>query len=45
LLIYLLVFTVVGAGLYLLKRHLKGPHRPTHVPLESPETLRGGPPR
>jgi protein-S-isoprenylcysteine O-methyltransferase Ste14 len=45
LIIYVLVFTVVGAGLYLLKRQLKGPQSPTHVPLESPDTLRSTRPR
>jgi hypothetical protein len=34
LIVYLLVFTVLGAGLYLLKQALKGPERPTYVPLE-----------
>jgi len=44
-LIYLLVFLVVGTGLYLLKRAIKGPPRPTHVPMESPEDLRPTHPR
>ena len=35
LIIYLLVFTVLGGGLYLLKRYIKGPARPTYVPEES----------
>ena len=37
LIIYLLVFTVLGTGLYLLKRYVKGPQRPTYVPIESPQ--------
>jgi hypothetical protein len=34
LIIYLVVFAVLGAGLYLLKRTLKGPERPTYFPIE-----------
>ena len=37
LIIYLLVFVVVGAGLYALKRQLKGPARPKYVPMHAPE--------
>ena len=37
LIIYLLLFVVVGIGLYLLKRQIKGPARPTHVPMHSSE--------
>ena len=44
-LIYLLVFVVIGTGLYLLKRAIKGPPRPTHVPIESPEDLGATRPR
>ena len=38
LIIYLLIFIVVGSGLYLLKRALKGPARPRYVPMHQQDS-------
>ena len=42
LIIYLLVFVVVGAGLYALKRQLKGPSQPKYAPMNAPEGVGPG---
>ena len=38
LIIYLLIFIVVGTGLYLLKRTLKGPEPPKYVPMHQQDS-------